>query len=302
MPYKLVCFRDANHAQVLIDYLLSQHINCELQVQSLANAEDGEAVASDKRDDALQYCIVLAQDSDTAKAQTILNHFIDAPHDPRYQAASWDNPKVTKLAAKRGSKGGASGSAIVEQLREFPLVTGVLALCILIYMAMPLPEAGMWIYSHLFIAPLNELMVTMEWWRILTPAFIHFSLMHIAFNLMWWWILGTQIEARMGKSTLLLLLLSIGIASNIAQLLVSGPNFGGLSGVVYGLLGFYWILGWLRPQWGFTLNKGIIGFMLVWLALGYTDLLFVNMANTAHTVGLLSGMAMAALFAQIGKR
>ena len=84
--------------------------------------------------------------------------------------------------------------------------------------------------------------------------------------------------------------------------MVPGINFGGLAGVVYGLLGFYWILGWLRPHWGFVLNKGVIGFMLAWLALGYVDILPVNMANTAHTLGLLTGMIWAVVFAQLGKR
>ncbi|HCA76013.1 MAG TPA: rhomboid family intramembrane serine protease GlpG, partial [Alteromonas sp.] len=83
------------------------------------------------------------------------------------------------------------------------------------------------------------------------------------------------------------------LVSNLAQLMVSGPNFGGLSGVVYGLVGFVWITGWLRPQWGLYLPKAIVGFMLVWLLLGFADVLWVNMANAAHTAGLISGCVMA---------
>lgn len=279
-PVRLVCFRQASHGQVLVDYLCAQQLPCEL-IQ-----------------EAQQFCVMLQHEADLAKAQAILNHYLDAPHDPRYQAASWDSGKVRSFR---------SGSVTVPpgwfgEALNTPLVTSVLVLCSVIFMLMPLRDAGMWIYSHLFIAPLNELVVTHEWWRLLTPAFIHFSFMHIAFNLLWWWILGQQIELRMGRSTLLLLLVSIGVISNVGQLMVSGPNFGGLSGVVYGLLGFYWILGWFRPHWGFVLNKGVIGFMLAWLALGYVDILPVNMANTAHTLGLLTGMIWAVVFAQLGKR
>lgn len=278
---RLVCFRQASHGQTLVDYLLSQNLPCQL-------VEDSE-----------QYCVMLYNSTDLGAAQAILNHYLDAPNDPRYQAASWESAKILPLSSKRRR------SAMPDWLAQAfsaPLVSSVLLLCVVIYMLMPLREAGMWIYSYLFIAPLAELRVTHEWWRLLTPAFIHFSFMHIAFNLLWWWILGHQIEQRMGRSTLALLLLSIGILSNIGQLQVSGPNFGGLSGVVYGLLGFYWILGWLRPQWGFELNKGIVGFMLAWLALGYTNILPVNMANTAHSVGLLAGMFWAFTFAQIYKK
>lgn len=92
---------------------------------------------------------------------------------------------------------------------------------------------------------------------------------------------------------LLLIFLVSAVFSNLAQALVSGPNFGGLSGVVYALLGFVWWAGWLKPSWGFALPKAVVGFMLVWLVLGYADILWVSMANTAHTVGLVSGCLMA---------
>ncbi|HAD47374.1 MAG TPA: rhomboid family intramembrane serine protease, partial [Idiomarina sp.] len=72
------------------------------------------------------------------------------------------------------------------------------------------------------------------------------------------------------------------------QYVVSGPNFGGLSGVVYGLLGFCWLYSFGRrtPLW---LPPGLIVFMVGWLILGYTGVLWVNIANEAHLAGLLSG-------------
>lgn len=279
-PVRLVCFRQVSHGQVLVDYLCAQQLPCEL-------IEDGS-----------QFCVMLQHEAHLPQAQNILNHYLNAPNDPRYQAASWDTGKVNAV----GSSSLTMPYGWFSEALKTPLVTGVLVICMVIFLLMPLRETGMWIYSYLFIVPIKELAVTHEWWRVLTPAFIHFSFMHIAFNLLWWWILGQQIELRMGRSTLLLLLVTIGVISNVGQLLVSGPNFGGLSGVVYGLLGFYWILGWLRPQWGFVLNKGVIGFMLAWLALGYVDILPVNMANTAHTLGLLAGMVWAMLFSLIKRR
>jgi GlpG protein len=88
---------------------------------------------------------------------------------------------------------------------------------------------------------------------------------------------------------LLVLFVFSAAASNVAQLVVSGPNFGGLSGVVYALVGCVWWLGWLKPAWGLSLPKPIVGFLLVWLVVGYLDVLPVSMANTAHTVGLICG-------------
>jgi GlpG protein len=136
---------------------------------------------------------------------------------------------------------------------------------------------------------LSELSENGEWWRLIGPAFIHYSLLHIVFNLLWWWSLGQQIEARFGRLGLIGLLVFSAALSNLGQLLVSGPNFGGLSGVVYALVGSVWWFGWLKPKWGLGLPKPIIGFMLVWLLIGYMDVLPVNMANTAHSLGLVSG-------------
>jgi GlpG protein len=49
----------------------------------------------------------------------------------------------------------------------------------------------------------------------------------------------------------------------------------------------------LNPQQPALVTNGIIGFMLIWLVLGFADMLFVSMANWAHLGGLLSGMAYA---------
>ena len=112
--------------------------------------------------------------------------------------------------------------------------------------------------------------------------------------------LGAKIERTLGISMLLIVFLVSATVSNAAQALFSDPVqgnlflFGGLSGVVYAVMGFVWWLGWLRPIWGLSLPNSIVGFMLVWLVLGYAHILWVNMANAAHTAGLISGCLLAA--------
>jgi hypothetical protein len=71
--------------------------------------------------------------------------------------------------------------------------------------------------------------------------------------------------------------------------------FGGLSGVVYGLLGFAWVAGRLNPRWlGMAPATPIMLFMVGWLVicmLGVFDVLGFSVANAAHLGGLLSGSA-----------
>jgi GlpG protein len=73
-----------------------------------------------------------------------------------------------------------------------------------------------------------------------------------------------------------------------------GPSlFGGLSGVLYGLLGHCWIFQLLAPNPAYRLPRGVLVMMLVWLVLCLSGLVsmigFGEIANAAHVGGLLIG-------------
>jgi len=133
-------------------------------------------------------------------------------------------------------------------------------------------------------------------WRLITPIFLHFSILHILFNMLWLRDLGSVIEARRGSVRLLVLVLVLALTSNLAQHLHSGPRFGGMSGVVYGLLGYIWMQGKIFPAGALILRPQIVTMMMVWLVLCMTGLMG-PIANTAHVVGLLVGVIWGALTA-----
>ncbi len=140
-----------------------------------------------------------------------------------------------------------------------------------------------------------------QYWRFITPIFLHFDILHITFNALWIWEFGRRIETRFGHFTLLSSIVAIGVISNSAQYWWSGPTlFGGLSGVLYGLLGILWISHRLRPHPATDLPKGIVIFMLLWMALcmtGTVTALFgMGIANGAHFGGFLAGVLIAYLF------
>ena len=126
-------------------------------------------------------------------------------------------------------------------------------------------------------------------WRLFTPMFLHFGLMHIAFNLWWLKDLGTAIERVFSARYLLIFVLTTAAFSHVLEYVISGPTkFGGMSGVVYGLFAFVWIRGRLDPSFPYRMPQQLATFMLIWLALGFTGWVG-HIANWVHTGGLISG-------------
>ena len=137
-----------------------------------------------------------------------------------------------------------------------------------------------------------------EFWRFLSPIFLHFSVAHLAFNSLWIYILGTRIESFEGFKKLMLLVIFSGGFSNFTESSASGAIiFGGLSGCVYGLLGYCYIKEFIQKRFAYGMPPAIYIFMILWLVLGYLDILnlfgFGKIANTAHLTGLICGISFA---------
>src|SRR5882724_1635306 len=77
-----------------------------------------------------------------------------------------------------------------------------------------------------------------QFWRLFTPIFIHYGALHLIFNMMLFYQLGSMIEARQNSLFLLAFIAVSAALSNVAQYCYyHNPNFGGMAGVVYALAG-----------------------------------------------------------------
>ena len=139
----------------------------------------------------------------------------------------------------------------------------------------------------------TEVLKTWQIWRYVTPIFIHFNALHILFNMSWLRTLGNAIEFVRGTRRFLGLVLFIAVVSNVAQLLWSGPAFGGMSGVDFGLIGYVWMKGKTQPQHGLALPQEQVVMSMLWMLLCIAGA-FGPIANAAHVGGFLAGMVVGA--------
>ena len=150
--------------------------------------------------------------------------------------------------------------------------------------------------EHIYFASLQYTLESSQWWRLFTPMLVHFGWLHLAMNSLWYWELGRRVEAHQGRFALLGFTLLFALVSNLAQHLFGGVGiFGGLSGVLYGLLGHCWLYQKLAPNPAYRLPPGVVGLMLIWLLVCLSGLVTAlglgAIANAAHVGGLLIGCA-----------
>lgn len=277
----IVSFPQIAPAQNLCAYLNSQNIKVLYKFDAELN----------------QHQIVLQEPEKQEQAIAITKDFVRNPNEERFVASAWDN-NIDPAQLNFGT--GSDVKSAVINLAQTPVVATGILLCLVLYFSVyGLGQVS--VYEILFFQPFAELNTSMQWWRLITPALMHFSAMHLVFNLLWWWWLGKQIEKLFGGAALFVFFLVVAFSTNISQYLADDWRFGGLSGVVYGLLGFVWWIQWLKPETGLRVPTPIVGFMLIWMVLGFADALWVDMANTAHAVGLVSGCLIAALTSKVMK-
>ncbi|MCL1067288.1 rhomboid family intramembrane serine protease GlpG [Shewanella olleyana] len=262
----------ARAAQAFIDYLKGLDIECIPVV-----TEHGVS-------------LVVNDEAKAEQAKYEFEQFKQNPYQKKYLEASWDNGSTqTKLDY------GSSSLGLIQQFitGAGPLTLITFFVCVAVFAAMNLGFANQ-VFSQLSFFGAVPNSDFSQIWRVFTPSLMHFSAMHLLFNLLWWWYLGGKIETKLGTRPLIILLLVAGSLPSLVQYMMTGPNFGGLSGVVYAVVGYTWIMGQRAPESGIGIPNSYMTFMLIWLVLGFTDLLGMPIANGAHIGGLLVGLAQGA--------
>ena len=262
----ITSFANPRVAQAFVDYMATQGVILTIQQHT-------------------QTDIWLADESQASRVQDELQRFLENPADPRYLAASWQSGNTQSglryqrypfLATLKSNAGPFTWTITVACIAVFILMNIVGDQAVMIWLAWP-----------------YDAELQFEAWRYFTHIFMHFSLMHILFNLLWWWYLGGMVEKRLGSGKLVVITVISALLSGFMQHKFGGPWFGGRSGVVYALMGYAWLRGERDPQSGIFLQRGLILFSLIWLVAGWFNVFGMSIANGAHLAGLVVGLAMA---------
>ena len=206
--------------------------------------------------------------------------------------------------------------------RKKPLIITLIIISVVVFMGSSMGEdkQGSVLRTLMFRDRQHENDRTVDWttpdarlidikqgqvWRMITPIFVHFGVMHLVFNMFMVYQLGSLVEDRRGTLQMGLMVLGIAIVSNLFQALVPGDwggggvNFGGMSGVLYGIFGYLFIKSRWEPELGMRIPQSTVVILILWMLLGFSgvldDLIGGHVANWAHGIGFLTGVVIAAV-------
>jgi GlpG protein len=252
-----------------------------------------------------------------SRAREELQSYLDRPDDPRYQEAADAAEEIRRKQRELDKQFRKNYREVAQNwgtpgLRRRPLTTALVAICVVVFLLQRSPnglslERKLW-FSNIQVSATGGLkdsglydILHGEIWRLVTPIIMHVNPLHIFFNMWWLSSLGTMIEVRRGALRLAALILISAILSNFGQYIwmertdPGEPHiFEGMSGVVYALFGYIWMKSLYEPEQGLFMHPNNVNVMLLWLVLCMTGVVG-PIANAAHFVGLMAGVALAAL-------
>ncbi len=208
------------------------------------------------------------------------------PPDPRF-------PPPPQPSGRPGTAEGPArpSAASIRTAALTPWVTyTLLALSIGVYIAQMLSVFVFRIdWPAEFGLKINQAIAQGQLWRLITPMFLHGSILHIAFNMYALYIFGPSLERYFGHGRFLALYAISGFAGNVASLMFSEANSLGSSTAIFGLLGAQGVFVYqnreLLGQGARRALNNIISIAAINLIIGLSP----QIDNWGHIGGLVGG-------------
>jgi membrane associated rhomboid family serine protease len=135
-----------------------------------------------------------------------------------------------------------------------------------------------------------------DWWRLITAAFLHGGVLHIAFNMLALWWIGSPVEEYLGRARYIGLYVVSGLAGS-AGALIQTPTTPvvGASGAIFGILGAMLIIEWQATG---RLGGNAATLIVINLAISFG---LSNISIGGHIGGLIGGILATLAFARWGR-
>ena len=135
-----------------------------------------------------------------------------------------------------------------------------------------------------------------EWYRLITAAFLHASIIHLGMNMLVLWFIGAQVEQAIGRGRFLAIYIVSGLAGSAGAVIFS-PNVVtvGASGAIFGILGAALVL---EAQGSKVLGGQAFGLIAINLIFTFA---IPNISIGGHVGGLIGGALSMLAFSRFGR-
>lgn len=180
-----------------------------------------------------------------------------------------------------------------QYIKLYPVVSIIIAINIIIHLVSLVPFLGNLIF--IYGAGANYLISDGQWWRFITPMFLHAGLVHLLFNMFSLFLFGPELEKLTGKVRFLTLYFTAGLFGTVATFVLQDANYVhvGASGAIYGILGAFGGLVYYARNKLPQLSQIIVPIIIISIVMTF---LTPNINITAHLTGLAVGFFIGLVF------
>ncbi len=270
-----------------------QSFDDEQQARGLSDDLEVQGIENEVLSDERRHAVWVINEADVEAARELASRYV-APSDASHSEAERIRKQRVSDARPVRIPGISQGGGLARGGPVGQLTLALIVLSAAVGVLSGLGNSSSPILRALFVVPITPdgyYVASIDWtqpWRLLTPMLIHFGILHLVFNMLWLYRLGSQIEYIQGIRVMLGLVVLTQVPGALVQFQLSGPLFGGMSGVVYGLFGFTWMQARYASR-GYAVANQDTMLIMGWFVLCATGLVG-HVANAQHALGLVFGL------------
>ena len=246
----------------------------------------GENVSLEEETSTKSLCIKITEENDIKKNKLVSEIFPDLNNKMKFTEKGAELfMKITGDINKHNQEDARKVEKVFKA--KFPMITYCLIAINLIVFVVPLifGEQQQILEALCVHGPSVR---AGQYYRLLTGAFVHSGLMHLAFNCYTLYVIGSQIESFLGKAKYLVIYFISALFASLMSIIFNGNVASvGASGAIFGVMGALLYFGYhYRVYLGNVMRSQIVPLVLVNLLLGFV---MEGIDNAAHIGGLIGG-------------